>query len=66
MFALQHYAVKTLENLYTRTDLWTTSLAQPSIAGKYRPLLAELTQLACSAFALVIVPSVGEMWQAVL
>ena len=32
--ALQHYAVKTLENLYTKNDLWTDSLAQPSTAGK--------------------------------
>lgn len=49
---LQHYAVKTLENLYTRmdleTDLGTDSLAQPSIAGKIdQPKQSLRTSLRC-------------------
>ena len=32
--SMQHYAVKTLENLCTRKDLWTDSLAHPNTAGK--------------------------------
>lgn len=32
-FSMQHYAVKTLENLCTRRDLWADSLAHPGTAG---------------------------------
>lgn len=42
--AMQHYAVKTLENLYTKDKLWPETLAHPSTAG--RPLCIAMISVA--------------------
>ena len=42
--AMQHYAVKTLENIYTKENLWPETLAHPSAAG--RQLCIAMTSIA--------------------
>ena len=53
---LQHYAVKTLENLYTKKDLWADILARASTAGKNGTLRPQ-SKLASATIPLLNDPS---------